>query len=104
MKKLLLSTIISAMVFFLACSKDGEGTHTIKYTVSSSSSMNVSYTDADGTLKSVSNVTSTWTYSFTTPGNGRVFKLIINSTNGSAVSGSIYVDGQEATQDNSNTG
>ncbi len=61
MKKLLLSTIISSMIFFLACSKDGEGTHTIKYNVSSSSSMNVSYTDADGTLKSVSNVTLTWT-------------------------------------------
>jgi len=66
--------------------------------------MNVSYTDADGTLKPANNVSSSWTYSFNTPGNGKIFKLIINSTNGSPVSGSIYVDGQEATQDNSDTG
>src|SRR5262245_35325002 len=102
MKKLLFLVIISSAFLFLSCNKDGEGSHTVKYNISSGSTMNVSYTDADGTLKSVNNVSSSWTYSFNTPGNGRVFSLIINSTNGSSVGGSIYVDGQEAIQDNSN--
>jgi len=104
MKKLLLLTIVSSLFLIISCSKDGEGTHTVKYNISSSSTMNISYTDADGTLRTASNVSSSWTYSFNTPGNGRIFKLIINSTNGSSVGGSIYVDGQEATQNDSNTG
>lgn len=66
--------------------------------------MNVTYTDADGTLKTANNVTSSWTYSFNTPASGQIVKLIIVSTNGSAVNGSIYINGQQSTQDNSATG
>lgn len=104
MKKLLFLAIISTTLLFAACSKDDDTVHTVRYNISSSSAMNVSYTDSDGSLKSVNNVTTSWTYSFNTSGNGRIFKLIITSTNGSAVGGSIYVDGQEATQDNSGSG
>ena len=104
MRKLLYLFLAASIFFLLSCSKDDEGAHTVKYNISSSSNMNVSYTDADGSLKPVTNVNAGWTYSFNTPGNGRIFKLIITSVNGSFVSGSIYVDGQEATQDDSNTG
>src|SRR5262245_4149815 len=103
MKKLLLLIAVSFTILHFSCSKNDEGSHTVKYNISSSSNMNISYTDATGILKSVNNVTSSWTYSFNTPGNGRVFQLIINSTNGSDVSGTISVDGQQAAQNN-NTG
>lgn len=104
MKNLIYLTIVSLAFLFVSCKKNDMKSHTVKYNIESSSPMNVSYTDNTGTLKSVTNITSTWTYSFNTPGNGTLVKLIINSTNGSAVSGSIYVDGQEATQGNSNSG
>lgn len=104
MKKLLLLVFLSPAFLMFACSKDHEGAHTVKYNISSNSTMNVNYTDADGSLKSVNNVSSAWTYSFNTSGNGRIVKLIINSINGNNISGSIYIDGQESTQNNSNTG
>ena len=104
MKTFLSLFIIFLTVFFISCNKDDDGDYTVKYRISSSNAMNVTYTDADGSLKTANNVTSSWTYSFKTPGNGRLFKLIINSINGSAVSGFIYVNGQEASQDDSNTG
>lgn len=101
MKKVLFLAILSSVLLLSSCDKDDEGQHTVKYHISSSSPMNVNYTDADGNLKTASNVTSSWTYSFNTPGNGRIVTLTINSTNGSDVSGSIDVDGQEAAQNNS---
>ena len=104
MRKLLLGVIISSVLLFCSCYKYGVVNHTVQYTISSTSNMNVSYTDADGTLKSINNVSSTWSYSFRAPGNGRMVKLIINSINDSAVGGSIFVDGVEASQIDSNTG
>ena len=104
MKKLFLLALISSALVFFSCHKNQDGAHTVKYNVSSASTMNVTYTDADGNLKNATNVTSSWTYSFHTPGNGRVFQLIITSTNGSTVDGSIDVDGQQAAQNNSDTG
>ena len=92
------------MAILFSCTKDNEGTYTVKYKVSSSSTMNVSYTDMDGTLKLANNVSATWTYEFKTSGNGQLVKLIINSTNGSRVSGSILINGQQATQNDSDNG
>ena len=65
--------------------------------------MNATYTDLDGTLKTASNVTSSWTYSFTTTASGTIVQLTIDSTNGSNVAGSIDIDGRQAVQ-NSSTG
>ena len=96
MQKRFLLMILPAL-FLFSCNKNDEGQHTVKYNISSGNTMNVSYTDKDGTLRVVSNVSSTWTYSFDAPGNGQIVKLIINSTNASDVGGSIDIDGQEAT-------
>src|SRR5215510_3617516 len=100
MKRILLLTLISSAFLLFGCHKNQDGAHTVVYHVSSATTMNVTYTDADGNLKTANNITSNWTYSFNTPGNGMIFKLIVNSTNGSAVKRSIDVDGQEAAQNN----
>ena len=105
-KKIVSLTIVSSALWLSSCKKnDGEQfiQHTIQYHISSSSPMNATYTDLDGTLKTASNVTSSWTYSFTTTASGTIVQLTIDSTNGSNVAGSIDIDGQQAVQ-NSSTG
>jgi hypothetical protein len=66
--------------------------------------MNVSYPGPDWLLKTVNNVSSSWTYSFTTSEKGEEVKLTINSIAGGAVNGSIDIDGQQAVQNNSGSG
>lgn len=105
MKKSLILPILASICFLAACSKSGDNpTHTIKYTVSSNSSMNVSYTIQDGSLKTVNNVDATWTYSFTTTARGQLVKLVVVSVNASPVSGAIFIDGQQVTQNNDASG
>ena len=64
--------------------------------------MNVSYNDAKGELISLNNVSSQWKYAFNAPEDGRIVKLIVNSVDGTTVSGSILIDGQEAAVSNAN--
>ena len=103
MRKLLFVAVISSAFLLYACSK-GEVRHTVQYTIASEGSMNVSYTNAIGELISIYNVSSEWIYGFNAPGNGRIVKLIVNSTDGIGVSGTIFVDGIETSQDTSSTG
>lgn len=105
MKKTLFLSLIGSLLFFASCSKSNDNSmHTVKYTVSSNSSMNVSYTVQDGTLKTASGVDASWTYSFTTTAKGQLVKLIVTSTNATAVSGAIFIDGQQVTQNNDASG
>jgi len=66
--------------------------------------MTVSYTDTDGELIYVDNVSSGWTFSFNAPGDERFVKLTVDSKDGAAVGGCILVDGQEAAVSTSHTG
>jgi hypothetical protein len=101
MKKTLFLSLFSSLLFFASCSKsDDNSMHTVKYTVSSNSSMNVTYTVQDGTTKTVNGVDASWTYTFTTTAKGQIVQLIIASTNASAVSGAIFIDGQQVSQNN----
>jgi len=104
MKQLLLLTLISTVFLISSCSKGNGELHTVKYNILSSSTMNVTYTNEKGSLESANNVNSSWTYSFKNAKRGKVVKLIINSTSGDSVGGSIEIDGQQSTQDNSQTG
>jgi hypothetical protein len=97
MKKLILPSLIFVS-FLLACKKD-KVTHDVTYKISSTDNMNVSYTDQNGDLKSVSNVSSDWTYTFQTSGD-RIVRLIVTSVDGSHVGGAIHLDGQETAQRN----
>ena len=58
--------------------------------------MNVSYTDVNGEMKFVNNVSSAWAYAFNAPGDERFVTLTVNSIDGGEVGGRILVDGQEA--------
>ena len=58
--------------------------------------MNVSYTDFNGEMKFVNNVSSAWPYAFNAPGDERFVTLTVNSIDGGEVGGRILVDGQEA--------
>jgi len=66
--------------------------------------MNVSYTDANGELIFVNNVSSAWAYAFNAPGDKRFVKLTVNSIDGGAVEGRILMDGEEAAVSDSDTG
>ncbi len=105
MKRLVFVIAIFATVLAVSCSKKDNGTqHTVTYHVSSAGAMNVSYTGSDWVLKTVNDVSSSWTYSFTTSEKGKEVKLTINSVIGGVVSGSIDIDGQQAVQNNSGSG
>ena len=66
--------------------------------------MNVSYTDVNGEMIFINNVSSEWAYAFNAPGDQRFVKLMVNSIDGGAVGGSILVDGEEAAVSDSDTG
>jgi hypothetical protein len=90
---------------FLICSCNKyEVRHTIQYFISGKSIINVSYTDGNGELIFVDNVSPAWTYSFNAPGDNRFIKLMVNSKDGAAVGGCILVDGHEAAVSSSATG
>ena len=66
--------------------------------------MNISCTDANGEIIYISNVSSAWKYSFNAPGDNRIINLVVNSVDGSPVSGTILIDGQQAALNSSNKG
>lgn len=103
MRKLLFARAALLAFTFCCCNKN-EVRHTVQYFISSKGNMRVSCNDANGELIFMNNVSSAWKYAFNAPGDGRVVNLIVNSVDGSTVSGSILVDGQEAALKSSNTG
>ena len=66
--------------------------------------MNVSYTDVNGEMLFINNVSSEWAHAFNAPGDQRFVKLMVNSDDGGAVGGRILVDGEEAAVSDSDTG
>jgi len=103
MRKLLFMKAALLAFIFCCCNKN-EVRHTIQYFISSKGNMSVSCNDARGELIFLNNVSSEWKYAFNAPGDGRFVNLTVHSIDGSPVSGSILVDGQEAALNNSNTG
>lgn len=104
MKKILIILLVFLSIFTISCSKKSNGGHTVKYTVGGSSKLNVTYTDGSLTAKTVSGVDSSWTYTFNTSATGQLVHLTVTSVDGSEVSGVIYFDGQQSTQNNSASG
>jgi len=103
MRKLLFMTVIFSALIFCSCSKH-EVRHTVQYFISGQSIMNISCTDANGEIIYISSVNSAWKYAFNAPGDNRIINLVVNSVDGSAVSGTILIDGQEAALNSSNKG
>ena len=66
--------------------------------------MNISCTNANGETIYISSVSSAWKYAFNAPADQRIINLVVNSVDGSAVSGTILIDGQEAALNSSNKG
>lgn len=107
MKKLpLLLVVVIAAVSFLSCSKsnDQPALFTVQYKIASNANMNVSYTDNTGATATASNVSASWTYSFGISTHGQIVKLTITSVNGSPVSGQIFINNQQAVQNNDASG
>ena len=103
MRKLFFATAIIYGILVCSCNKY-EVRHTIQYFISGKSIMNVSYTDINGELRFIDNVSSEWAYAFNAPGDKRFVRLMVNSIDGGAVGGRILVDGEEAAVSDSDTG
>jgi len=103
MRKLLFMTVIFSALIFCSCSKH-DVRHTVQYFISGQGIMNISCTDANGEIIYISSVSSAWAYAFNAPGDKRIINLVVNSVDGSAVSGKILIDGQEAALNSSNKG
>ena len=103
MRKLLFTTVIFSALIFCSCSKHDVG-HTVQYFISGQGIMNISCTNANGEIIYITSVNSAWKYAFNAPGDGRIINLVVNSVDGSAVGGTILIDGQEAALNSSNKG
>ena len=100
MRKLFFIITFSAFIF-CSCSKH-QVRHTVQYFISSEGNMNVGFNDANGQMIYLNNVSSAWKYSFNAPQDGRSVKLVVSSVDGNVVSGSIFIDGEEAAISHSN--
>ena len=103
MRKLLFVTAIFSALIFCSCSKQNVR-HTVQYFISGQGIMNISCTAANGEIIYISSVSSEWKYSFNAPGDNRIINLVVNSVDGSPVSGTILIDGQQAALNSSNKG
>ena len=103
MRKLLFMTVIFSAIIFCSCSKHEVG-HTVQYFISGQGIMNISCTGANGEIIYISSVNSAWKYAFNAPGDNRIINLVVNSVDGSAVGGTIMIDGQEAALNSSKNG
>ena len=103
MRKLLFITAIFSALIFCSCSKH-DVRHTVQYFISGQGIMNISCTNANGEIIYISSVSSAWKYSFNAPGDNRIINLVVNSVDGSPVSGTILIDGHEAALNSSNKG
>lgn len=99
MKKILISSLVLLAIFTVSCSKKSDnGGTVVKYTIAGNSNMDVTYTDASMTSKTVTGVNSTWTYTFSSSATGQLVHLAVKSTNGTLVSGKIYFNNQQENQ------
>lgn len=100
----ILSVLFIFAVAFSSCKKDSQPLYKVEYKIASVSNMNVTYTDQNGVTKTATNVSSNWTYGFGTNGHGQVVTLTISSVNSSPVSGAVFINGQQASQNNDDAG
>jgi hypothetical protein len=101
MKKMLFFSFLALVsVFTFSCKKDGNSTHTVKYTIQGSSKSNVTYTDQNGNVQSQNNEDANWTISFPSSHHGLLLKLTVVSSDGSPVGGKIFIDGNQSAQSN----
>ena len=101
MKNTLIYSSVFLLLFAAACSKKSSNSHTVKYKVGGTAKLNLTYSDQNLVLQSVNSVDSTWTYSFTaTNADGKLVVLSVLSQDSSNVTAHIYIDNQQATQDN----
>ena len=103
MRKLLFMTVILSALIFSSCSKH-DVRHTVQYFISGQGIMNISCTNANGEIIYISSVNSAWKYAFNAPADQRIINLVVNSVDGSAVGGTILIDGEEAALNSSNKG
>ena len=103
MRKLLLMTVIFSALIFCSCSKH-DVRHTVQYFISGQGIMNISCTGANGEMRYISNVNSSWAYAFNAPGDNQIIKLEVSSVDGSPVGGKILIDGHEAALNSSTKG
>lgn len=101
MKKIILAAIILASsVSFFSCKKDNPDQHTVKYLVVGNK-LNVFYTDANGQTQTVTNADASWTYQFVSSHHGQSVTLkVVSVTAGGQVGGKIFIDGQQAIENN----
>ena len=104
MKKLIFISFIALTIFTFSCKKDNGGMHTVKYTIQGTSNSNVTYIDASGNTQSATNVTSSWTYSFSSSNHGMALTLTAVSSDASQIGGKIFIDGMQMAQKNGAAG
>lgn len=101
MKKIIYVSLIAIIsLFTFSCKKTNS--HIVKYTIQGTAKSNVTYTDQNGNIQSVSNADASWTTSFSSTDNGMVVKLTVISVDGSNVGGKIFIDGNQSAQSNGN--
>lgn len=100
MKKMLIYPVVILLVLAVACSKSNSNGHTVKYTVSGTAKLNVTYSDQNFVVQTVNNVDSNWTYSFSTNQDGKITYLTVISVDSSNVGARIFIDNQQSAQNN----
>ena len=101
MKKFILySFLILISAFTFSCKKSTS--HVVKYTIQGTAKSNVTYTDQNGNIQTVTNADASWTTSFSSNDNGLALKLTAVTVDGSNVGGKIYIDNNQTAQSNGN--
>src|SRR6266568_705730 len=101
MKKIIFVTLFTLIaVFTFSCKKNNA--HVVKYTIQGTAKSNVTFTDQNGNIQTVTNAGANWTTSFASTDHGMVLKLTAISIDGSNVGGKIFIDGNQTAQNNGN--
>lgn len=99
-KSIFLSLFMLITIFTFSCKKNNS--HVVKYTIQGTAKSNISYTDQNGNIQTVTNADASWTTSFSSTDHGLVLKLTVISVDGSNVGGKIYIDNSQTAQSNGN--
>ncbi|HEY5325740.1 MAG TPA: MmpS family transport accessory protein [Mucilaginibacter sp.] len=101
MKKIIYFSLFTLIaVFTFTCKKNNS--HVVKYTIQGTAKSNVTYTDQNGDIQTVTSADASWTTSFASTDHGLVLKLTVTSIDGSNVGGKIFIDGNQTAQSNGN--
>jgi hypothetical protein len=101
MKKIIILSLFTLItVFTFSCKKSSS--HVVKYTIEGTAKSNVTYTDQDGNIQTVTNADASWTTSFASSDHGLVLKLTAICMGGGNVGGKIFIDGNQVAQNNGN--